>query len=104
MAESGGYVTVLFECKAKPGKEEELRQVIEGLVTPARSEPGCISYEFHSVEGQPGTFVACEQWVSQAALDEHVKTAPLQAFIGRSSELLQAPFESGLRLLHPVRP
>jgi quinol monooxygenase YgiN len=105
MAEkTSGFVTVLFECTAKPGKEEELRSVIAGLVTPTRSEPGCISYEFHTVENKPGTFIAYEQWISQEALDAHVKTAPLQAFIQRSSELLQAPFESGLRLLHPLRP
>lgn len=105
MAEkSGGYVTVLFECKAKPGREEELRQVIEGLVTPTRSEAGCIWYEFHTVEGQPGTFVAYEIWASQEALDAHVKTAPLQNFIQRGAELFQAPFESGLRILHVLRP
>ncbi|MGA8108191.1 MAG: antibiotic biosynthesis monooxygenase [Acidobacteriaceae bacterium] len=71
---------------------------------PTRSEPVCITYEFHTVEGKPGTFIAFEQWVSQEALDAHVKTAPLQAFIARSGELLQAPFESGLRPLHPLRP
>lgn len=105
MAENAsGYVTVLFECKAKPGKEEELRSVIAGLVTPTRSEPGCVTYEFHTVEGQPGTFIAYEHWVSPESLDAHVQAAHMQAFIRRSGELLQAPFDSGLRRLHPLRP
>lgn len=101
---SGGFVTVLFECKAKPGKEQELRQVIQGLVTPTRSEPGCISYEFHTVEDRPGVFIAYERWVSQAALNAHLKTAPLQNFARRAPELMEGTLESGLRLLHPLRP
>lgn len=105
MAEAAsGFVTVLFECTAQPGKEEELRNALAGLVTPTRSEPGCITYEFHTVEGRPGTFIAFERWVSQAALDAHVKTPHLQSFIGRSGELLRGSFESGIRLLHPLRP
>lgn len=101
---ASGFVTVLFECTAKPGKEDELRSVIAGLVTPTRSEPGCISYEFHTVEGKPGTFIAYERWVSQQALDIHLKTAPLQNFAQRAPELMQGTLESGLRLLHPLRP
>lgn len=101
---SSGFVTVLFECKAKAGKEEELRQLIQGLVTPTRSEAGCISYEFHTVENQPGVFIAWELWVSQAALEAHLKTPPLQNFARRAPELMESSLESGLRLLHPLRP
>jgi quinol monooxygenase YgiN len=70
---TGGYVTVLWDAKAKAGREAELRAFITAAVTPSRSDDGNIDYEAHEVEGQPGAFVIYERWESRAHLDAHLR-------------------------------
>src|SRR5712691_1328799 len=66
-------VTVVAEVIAKAGKENEGRQLLLGLLEPTRKEEGCIQYDPHELADHPGHFVFYENWVSQAALDAHLK-------------------------------
>lgn len=72
--------------------------------TGSRHDPGNISYELHEVEGEPGTFVFYEQWISQELLDAHIQTPPLKEFAARAQELMGQPFEAGLKKLKKLRP
>lgn len=56
---------VLWEAKAKPGREAEMKAFLTAAVTPSRHDAGCIDYEPHEVDGQPGTFVIYERWISR---------------------------------------
>jgi quinol monooxygenase YgiN len=40
-------ITVLALVKAKEGMEESVREELMSLVSPTRSEPGCINYDLH---------------------------------------------------------
>ena len=42
---------VLWEAKAKPGREAETKAFLTAAVTPSRNDAGCIDYEPHEVEG-----------------------------------------------------
>ncbi|MGP3782720.1 putative quinol monooxygenase [Paenibacillus sp. 1A_MP2] len=66
------YVTVLWEARAKAGREAEMKAFMTAAVTPSRNDLGNIDYEAHEVEGQPGTFIIYERWENQDALDRHL--------------------------------
>lgn len=101
---SNQYVTVLWEARAKPGCAPAMRAFLTGVVTASRADPGCIDYEFHEVDGAPGTFVAYERWESRAALDGHLNGARMQERGAELLQLMEGSIESGLRILHPFRP
>ncbi|MHC1547901.1 putative quinol monooxygenase [Phyllobacterium sp. K27] len=54
---------VLWEAKAKPGREAETTAFLTKAVTPSRHDAGCIDSESHAVEDQPGTFIIDERWI-----------------------------------------
>ncbi|MFE2216992.1 putative quinol monooxygenase [Streptomyces canus] len=60
-ATSNHYVTVLWEARAKSGKEAAMKAFMTAAVTASRYDAGNIDYEAHQVEGQPGAFVIFEQ-------------------------------------------
>lgn len=103
-ATPNGYVTVLWDAKAKPGREADLRSFITAAVTPSRNDPGNIDYEAHEVEGQPGTFVIYERWESRQHLDAHLTAARMQELVPQMLELIDGSIEDGIRLIRPFRP
>jgi quinol monooxygenase YgiN len=98
------YVTVLWEVRARQGKDSEVRAVLTDIVTEVHHDPRCIDYEAHEVEGQPGTFIIVERWESRASLEEHQQTSRMQELTPQLVPLLAGAVEDGLRLLHPLRP
>ena len=85
------YLTVVAELTAKPGKEDDLRAALTGLLAPTRSEEGCVEYLLHESTDQPGRFVFYENWKSREALTDHLQKPYLQALAARSGELLTEP-------------
>lgn len=76
---------------ARPGKETELQRQLVALVAPTRKEEGCIQYDLHQDNGQPGRFVFFENWTSRELLDKHLASPHLTAFLNRADELLAEP-------------
>ena len=86
--EDRGLLAVVATMRAKPGKEEELRALLESLVAPTRAEAGCVSYALHRATQDPAAFFFVEHWTDQAALDAHLGAPHLQAALPRIPELL----------------
>ena len=86
-------VTVIARIHAKPGMEDETRKVLQGLLAPTRAEAGCINYDMHSSTDDPAQFVFYENWTSKEALDQHLATPHLKAFMAKQSQLLAKPVE-----------
>ncbi|MQY19612.1 putative quinol monooxygenase [Nocardia macrotermitis] len=101
---TNGYVTVLWEAEAKPGREADLEAFITAAVTPSRNDAGNIDYEAHRVEGRPGTFVIYERWESREHLDAHLGAPRMRELVPQMLELIDGSIEDGIRLLHPFRP
>ena len=85
------HLTVVAELNAKPGKENDLRDALTGLIELTRSEEGCVEYLLHESTDQRGRFVFYENWKSREALDRHLATPYLKALSARSEELLAEP-------------
>jgi quinol monooxygenase YgiN len=83
-----GLLTVVATMRAKAGKEQELRELLESLIPPTRAEADCVTYALHQGAQDPSVFIFYENWTDQAALDAHLGTPHLQAALPRIPELL----------------
>jgi quinol monooxygenase YgiN len=84
-------VDVVAHLHAKPGKEAELRQVLEGFVAPTRQEEGCIRYDLFLDLDHPGRFTFIEEWASRAALEKHGQSSHITEGRKHFPELLGEP-------------
>ena len=82
-------VAVVAIFVAKPGKEEELKQLAEANIEPTRQEAGALQYDLHRDIKEPRRFIFVERWASEAALEEHGKTAHIQAFRAKAPEFVE---------------
>jgi quinol monooxygenase YgiN len=103
-ATPNGYVTVIWEAKAKPGKEADLKAFITAAVTPSRNDAGNIDYEAHEVDGQPGAFVIYERWETREHLDAHLSGPRMHDLVPQMLELIDGSIEDGITILRPFRP
>jgi quinol monooxygenase YgiN len=69
-----GAVVLTATVKAFAGQEAVVRSALLDMVAPSRGEPGCICYNLHEANDEPGHFVFYEQWTDQAAFDTHCET------------------------------
>ena len=83
--------TIIGTVIAKPEKRAELLKILTSFVTPTRTEPGCINYDFHCDAEDPNVFVFYENYVNKQALDKHLSMPYLRPLIDRTDELLAKP-------------
>jgi quinol monooxygenase YgiN len=84
-------LTVFAEIVAKPGKEEEVRRHVVGFVEPTRKEEGCVQYDLHFANDEPGRFLFYETWESEAHLQKHSESPHIQAFRAVAGDITAAP-------------
>jgi quinol monooxygenase YgiN len=77
-------VIVVAHFTAKPGKERKLQELLQSLVVPTRSEPGCVRYEVNQDLDDPSTFTFVETFADQAAFEAHCATP----YVAKLFELL----------------
>ena len=70
---------VIAHIRAREDKQDELRELLAGLVGPTRRESGCIRYQLCRNNADSRDFTFVEEWESEAALDAHLKKPHLQA-------------------------
>ncbi len=84
-------VTVIAHARAKPGQQEQAREILEELVSPSRAEEGCINYDLHQSTEHPELFVFHENWTSAEALDAHAKSEHIARFRKKLGAVLEEP-------------
>jgi quinol monooxygenase YgiN len=85
------YLTVVAEISAKPGREDELKQLLLSVVEPTRAEAECIQYDPHVSTDGPANFVLYENWKDAAALQKHLASDHMREFFAKASELFAVP-------------
>jgi quinol monooxygenase YgiN len=103
-ATANGYVSVIWQTKAKPGKEADLKAFITAAVTPSRNDAGNIDYEAQEIDGKPGKFVIYERWETREHLTAHLSAPRMQELVPQMLELIDGSIEDGITLLRPFRP
>jgi quinol monooxygenase YgiN len=84
-------IHVVAKLQAKPGKEGELKGLIEPLIAPTRKEKGCLRYDVFQGRQDPTVITLIEAWDSNENLDTHLALPHLQKIFARLPELLAAP-------------
>ncbi len=84
-------VTVVARIRAKEGMEEKVKQELMALVSPTRSEKGCINYDLHQSVGNKSLFMFYENWASKRDLDEHPEMPYIKSHMEKASENLAEP-------------
>ena len=74
-------LTVVARISIKQAAIPRFLQDLGPLVAATRAEAGCSFYEFNQSHDEPGLFVVYEKWADQAALDQHLATPHIQAFV-----------------------
>jgi quinol monooxygenase YgiN len=85
-------LSVIAVLIARPGNEDEVRRHLIGFVEPTRKEEGCVQYDLHESNDEPGKFYFYENWTSDELLQKHLASPHISAFREISGDLLaQAP-------------
>jgi quinol monooxygenase YgiN len=85
-------IRVIARFLARKGKEDQLRALLQGMLTPTRAEPGCKSYELYESDSQ-GRFYLYETWEGHSAFDQHIATPHFRHLQRAVGEILTEPFE-----------
>ncbi len=85
-------VRVIARAVARKGKENQLKELLQGMLAPTRAEPGCGLYELYE-SGERGRFYFYEWWENQAALEQHATSPHYQHLEPSIRNLLEEPFE-----------
>jgi quinol monooxygenase YgiN len=93
-------VYVIARSVARRGRENQLRELLRGMLVPTRAESGCKLYELYESDST-GRFYFYETWESQAALDQHAASPHFKHLEQTVSELVQERFE--VNILENIR-
>jgi quinol monooxygenase YgiN len=65
-------INFIVNFKAHPGREDDLKRILTGMVALTRAEEGCVNYDLHVYADDPSHFVLYEGWESPQAHDLHM--------------------------------
>jgi quinol monooxygenase YgiN len=94
-------IVVTATLKAKPGKGDDLAELLGGLVDAVAGEEGTEQFVIHRVADDPDTVFFYEVYRDQAALDAHRQNPALGAGGAALGELLDG--RPVLTMLTPVK-
>jgi quinol monooxygenase YgiN len=83
---------VIARFAAHEGRENLLKALLQGMLTPTRAESGCELYELYESDSR-GRFYLYETWDSQVMLDRHMTTPHFKRLEQAGRELVKEPFE-----------
>lgn len=83
-------ISITAIIKSKQENIDEVKNLIQNLVTQTRKEEACIRYDLHAADN---VFIIWEEWKDQAGLDIHNSQPYLQEFIQQSESLAAAPIQ-----------
>lgn len=83
-------ISITAIIKSKQENIEEVKTLIQNLVTETRKEEACVRYDLHTIDN---VFIIWEEWKDQAGLDLHNNQSYLQDFIKQSESFASGPIQ-----------
>lgn len=74
-------LTIIANIHAKPDQISRVKAALEKLVPITRAEKGCIQYELHRDDTDPGHFMFYEIWESRELWRAHMNAPHLAAYM-----------------------
>lgn len=91
-----GAYSVVAEVRAKPGKEQALREATLPLVALVRGDPKNLVYFFQEDRNAPGHFIFYEIFASKADFDAHNAMPYVQSWFTKLPDLAVG----GVKVMH----
>ncbi len=80
-------VKIVAILVAKPGRTEDLKALLEGLLPPSRLESGNLRFDLWVDQAEPGRFILDELYASDEAIASHRETPHFQHYLSRINDL-----------------
>ena len=80
-------IIINARIKAKPGKREQLIELIHVLSNSSRKDQGCISFNCYTDLTDQNSFLFYEEWATQDDVDATFKTDHVKDFLRKIPEL-----------------
>ena len=93
-------VSVFASFYPRPEATDEFLELMQGMVTGTRLEPGCLRYDLFSAGGQGSGFHLFEVYVDSDALDAHRETDHYRHYRRLAPDMLSEPI--GVIVLDPI--
>jgi quinol monooxygenase YgiN len=88
-------IKVIVELKAKPGRRDELKRLLESLIaTQGQDQQGFLGSTWYEVLEDPDTLVEIADWESAQVREAHMQEAAATGAYAPLFELLAAPFRA----------
>ncbi len=84
---------------AKPGRDDDLKALLAGMVAPSRAEPGNLRWDVWRDQADPARFVLDELYIDSAAVAAHRETPHFQNYVSKVGDLA----ERSAYVLDPVQ-
>lgn len=85
--------TVVCILEARPGQEEKLKNALQKVVTPSRSESTCLEYRLHQCKDNPAKFILYENWTSAADHEKQFEKPYILNLIKQCENILNGPYD-----------
>src|ERR1700757_5232148 len=86
-------VTMVARLTPAAGCAAQLQALLEGMIAPTRSEPGCRAYDLFTTEGDSTDFLLLERYEHTPALESHRTSAHYKAYRAQLPDLLARPID-----------
>jgi quinol monooxygenase YgiN len=93
-------VHVIARVRAKQGKEDALKNVLETLVPPSRRELACYQYDLVQNVADQREFCFVQRWETDHAADQHAASEHVRRATEQMADLVEAPPD--IRRFHHV--
>lgn len=105
MSDNADSVVVVGDVYTLAGRRDEVIALLSDTQERTRPQPGCISFSFAEVLGDPGHYVVVEEWSDGAALRTHFKSDAFTSYQENVGGLLARPSEVRIhRVSETTRP
>jgi len=74
---------------ARPGKTDELKALLDGMLAPSRAEPGNLRWDIWRDQADPSRFVLDELYTDIAAVATHRETPHFKNYISKINDLAE---------------
>ena len=82
-------VKVMGILVARPGRTEELKVLLGGMVAPSRGEPGNLQYNLWRDQADPARFVTDERYRDDAAVAAHHAAPHYKTYLSKIHDLAE---------------
>ena len=84
-------LVVVAIFRAREGREQALSTALQAMLAPTRAEAGCLNYDLHRSNDDPGLFYFHETWASADDHRAHLDTPHVRHLLEVTPELLLEP-------------